>query len=143
MRLDQRLLRLPVVMAAPADRRAVVHVRPAMAPRAETDGGDPGIGAAEANRAHGGRFYDGADMACVFCTDVRRAGEVLAEDDRLWIVLHADWAVRGHTMVIWKKHVENVADLTVDEFVHFAVEYHRAERAILAATGADRAVILN
>jgi len=81
-------------------------------------------------------------MACVFCTDVRRAGEVLAEDDRLWIVLHADWAVRGHTMVIWKKHVENVADLTVDEFVHFAVEYHRAERAILAATGADRAVIL-
>jgi len=81
-------------------------------------------------------------VTCVFCTDVRNAGEVLAEDDRLWVVLHDDWAVRGHAMVVWKKHVENVADLTIDEYVHFAVEYHRAERALLAATGADRAIIL-
>ena len=81
-------------------------------------------------------------MTCVFCTDVRESGEVLAEDDRLWIVLHGDWAVRGHAMVVWKKHVENVAGLTIDEFAHFALEYHRAERALLAATGAERAIIL-
>jgi diadenosine tetraphosphate (Ap4A) HIT family hydrolase len=81
-------------------------------------------------------------MSCVFCTDVRGAGEVVAEDDRLWVVLHDDWAVRGHAMVVWKKHVENVADLTLDEYVHFASVHHRAERALLAATGAERGIIL-
>jgi diadenosine tetraphosphate (Ap4A) HIT family hydrolase len=45
-------------------------------------------------------------------------------------------------MVVWKKHVENVADLTLDEYVHFAAAHHRAERALLAATGAERAIIL-
>ncbi len=81
-------------------------------------------------------------MTCLFCTDVRAAGEVLAEDDRLWIVLHDDWAVRGHAMVVWKKHVENLSDLTAYDAVHFITAYHRAERALLAASGAERAVIL-
>lgn len=81
-------------------------------------------------------------MTCVFCTDVRNAGEVVAEDERLWIVLHHDWAVRGHAMVVWKTHVENIADLAIDESVHFALAHHRAERALLAATGAERAIIL-
>ena len=81
-------------------------------------------------------------MTCVFCQDVRNAGDVVAEDDRLWIVLHEDWAVRGHAMVVWKKHVENVADLTADESAHFAVAHHRAERALLAATGAERAILM-
>ena len=80
--------------------------------------------------------------SCLFCTDVRAAGELLAEDERVWIVLHGDWAVRGHAMVVWKKHVENIADLTADEYAHFAAMHHRAERALLAATGAERAVIL-
>jgi len=81
-------------------------------------------------------------MPCVFCNDPRAAGEVLFEDDRVLVVLHEDWAVRGHAMVVWKAHVENVADLAVDEYAHFASVHHRAERALLAATGADRAVLL-
>jgi diadenosine tetraphosphate (Ap4A) HIT family hydrolase len=81
-------------------------------------------------------------MSCVFCDDVREAGDVLAEDERVWIVLHDDWAARGHAMVVWKKHVENVADLTPEEAAHFAAAHHRAERALLAATGADRAILL-
>jgi len=81
-------------------------------------------------------------MSCVFCDDVRAAGEVVAEDERLWIVLHDDWAVRGHAMIVWKAHVENVADLTADEHAHFARAHHRAERALLAATRADRAILL-
>jgi diadenosine tetraphosphate (Ap4A) HIT family hydrolase len=81
-------------------------------------------------------------MSCVFCTDVRAAGDVLAEDERLWVVLHDDWAVRGHAMIVWKRHVENVADLSRDEYLHFAAAHHRIERALLDATGADRAVIL-
>jgi diadenosine tetraphosphate (Ap4A) HIT family hydrolase len=69
-------------------------------------------------------------------------GQVLFEDDRVLVILHVDWAVRGHAMVVWKAHVENVADLTADESAHFAAVHHRAERALLAATGADRAILL-
>ena len=57
-------------------------------------------------------------------------------------MLHDDWAVRGHTMIVWKKHVENIADLSADEHAHFAAAHHRAERALLAATGAERAILL-
>jgi diadenosine tetraphosphate (Ap4A) HIT family hydrolase len=81
-------------------------------------------------------------MSCAFCDNVRAAGDVLAEDARLWVVLHEDWAVRGHAMVVWKKHVENVADLSAGEYAHFAAAHHRAERALLAATGAERAILM-
>jgi diadenosine tetraphosphate (Ap4A) HIT family hydrolase len=81
-------------------------------------------------------------MSCVFCNEPRPAAEVLFEDDRVLVILHEDWAVRGHAMVVWKAHVENVADLTSGESAHFAAVHHRAERALLAATGADRAILL-
>jgi diadenosine tetraphosphate (Ap4A) HIT family hydrolase len=81
-------------------------------------------------------------MQCVFCDDPRSTGEVLFEDDRVLVILHDDWAVRGHAMVVWKGHVENVADLTTEDYAHFAALHHRAERALLAATGADRAILL-
>ena len=81
-------------------------------------------------------------MSCIFCNDPRAAGEVLFEDDRTLVILHNDWAVRGHAMVVWKAHVENVADLATDEHAHFASVHHRAERALLDATGADRAILL-
>lgn len=81
-------------------------------------------------------------MPCVFCDDPNQAGELLFEDDRVLIILHNDWAVRGHAMVVWKKHVENVSDLRGDEYAHFAAIHHRAEKALLVATGADRAILL-
>lgn len=80
-------------------------------------------------------------MPCVFCTDPRSSGDLLFEDPRVLIILHEDWSVRGHTMVVWKEHVENVADLTPEEYTHFAAIHHRAERALLAATGAERAIL--
>lgn len=81
-------------------------------------------------------------MTCVFCKEPRAAGELLFEDDRVLVILHNDWAVRGHAMVVWKEHVENAADLTVDEYGHFAAIHHRVERALLAATRAERAILL-
>lgn len=81
-------------------------------------------------------------MACVFCSDPRDAGEVVYEDFRVWVIVHEDWAVRGHAMVVWRKHVENAADLTLDDYVHFAAVHHRAERALLEVTKADRAILL-
>lgn len=81
-------------------------------------------------------------MTCVFCSEPRDAGELIFEDDRVLVLLHEDWAVRGHAMVIWREHVENVAGLTPDEYAHFAAVHHRVERALLAVTRADRAVLL-
>jgi diadenosine tetraphosphate (Ap4A) HIT family hydrolase len=81
-------------------------------------------------------------MTCLFCNDPRAAGEVLFEDARVLVILHDDWAVRGHAMVVWKEHVENVAGLAIDDYLHFAAIHHRAERALLAVTRADRAILL-
>src|SRR5712691_6986902 len=49
---DQGLLRQAIVVAAPADGNAFVRIRATMAPRAETDGGNAGVGAAEADGLH-------------------------------------------------------------------------------------------
>ena len=81
-------------------------------------------------------------MTCLFCNEPRTAGEVLFDDARVLVILHDDWAVRGHAMVVWKEHVENVADLSLDDYLHFAAVHHRAERALLAVTRADRAILL-
>jgi diadenosine tetraphosphate (Ap4A) HIT family hydrolase len=81
-------------------------------------------------------------MPCVFCDDPRDAGELIFEDDKLLAILHNDWAVRGHAMVVWRKHLENVADLAPDEYAHFAATHHRVEKALLDVTRADRAILL-
>ena len=81
-------------------------------------------------------------MPCVFCHEPRDAGQLIFEDEKLLVILHNDWAVRGHTMIVWKKHVENVSDLALGEYVHFAAVHHRVEKALLDVTRADRAILL-
>jgi diadenosine tetraphosphate (Ap4A) HIT family hydrolase len=81
-------------------------------------------------------------MECVFCSDVTQSGEVVFEDQRTWVVLHGDWSVRGHAMVIWKPHVENLSDLTPEDGAHFARVLRRAERVLLDVTKADRAILM-
>jgi diadenosine tetraphosphate (Ap4A) HIT family hydrolase len=81
-------------------------------------------------------------VTCLFCNEPHAAGDLLFEDARVLVILHDDWAVRGHAMVVWKEHVENVADLPIDDYLHFATIHHRVERALLAATNAERAILL-
>jgi diadenosine tetraphosphate (Ap4A) HIT family hydrolase len=81
-------------------------------------------------------------VACTFCSDPLSAGELIFEDDRVCVLLHPDWSPRGHAMVVAKKHVENASDLDEEEWLHLARVWHRAERVLLEATGAERAVIL-
>jgi diadenosine tetraphosphate (Ap4A) HIT family hydrolase len=83
--------------------------------------------------------------ACLLCDaalDPGRAGMVLFEDERLFAVLHEDWAVAGHAMLVWKGHRENVSELKGDEAAHFMLSLWRMERAILEATGAGRAILM-
>jgi diadenosine tetraphosphate (Ap4A) HIT family hydrolase len=81
-------------------------------------------------------------VVCTFCTDPLAAGELVFEDERVWVLLHPDWSPRGHAMVVAKRHVENASDLDEEEWLHLARVWHRAERVLLQATGAARAVIL-
>jgi diadenosine tetraphosphate (Ap4A) HIT family hydrolase len=79
-------------------------------------------------------------MTCALCDTP--PGDVVYEDERTWVVLHEDRSPRGHEMVIAKRHVENASDLDEEEWLHLARVWRRAERALLDATGAERAVIL-
>lgn len=81
-------------------------------------------------------------MSCVFCTDVSHSGEVVLESAHAWVVLHDDWAVRGHAMVVARRHCENLSDLTEHEWKHFSGVWRRAERALLAVTESDRAIVM-
>ena len=44
-------------------------------------------------------------------------------------------------MVVAKRHIENASDLDEAEWLHLARVWHHAERVLLDATGADRAII--
>lgn len=81
-------------------------------------------------------------MSCVFCDDVSRSGEVVFESAHAWVVLHEDWAVPGHAMIVSRRHVENTSDLTEHEWQHFSGVWRRAERALLTVTGSDRAIVM-
>ena len=81
-------------------------------------------------------------MDCVFCTDVTKSGDVIHESAHSWVVLHEDWAVRGHAMIVSRRHVQNASDLTEHEWEHFGKVWRRAERALLAATETERVIVL-
>jgi diadenosine tetraphosphate (Ap4A) HIT family hydrolase len=81
----------------------------------------------------------------LFCSnqsDLQTIGDVVFESERCAVILHEDWAVRGHAMLVWKRHVENFSELTAEEASHFASVHRAAEKALLAATGAERAILL-
>lgn len=80
-------------------------------------------------------------MPCPFC-DRTFAGDLVFEDDLSLVIVHDDWAVRGHLMVAAKKHVENASGLTSEEWSRLASLFRRVERVVLEATGADRAILL-
>jgi len=56
------------------------------------------------------------------------------------VAFHDDWAVRGHLMVIARQHVENLSGL--DDPAAFMDVYVRTERALLEATGCERAIVM-
>jgi diadenosine tetraphosphate (Ap4A) HIT family hydrolase len=79
--------------------------------------------------------------SCLFCGHLNSL-ELVYDDDRAAVALHEDWAVRGHAMVIWKRHVENISELSEEDVAHFWRVYQMTERALLETTNADRAIML-
>lgn len=81
-------------------------------------------------------------MACVFCDQPWTTGEILVETRSGTVILHDDWSVRGHTMIVAKRHVENLSELgdsEATEFIHLA---RTVEDLLLEQTGADRAILM-
>jgi diadenosine tetraphosphate (Ap4A) HIT family hydrolase len=84
-------------------------------------------------------------MTCLFCETLstrESAADILHEDDDVLVLLHEAWAIRGHTVVVAKRHVENASALPEDEWLRYARTFRHVERAVLGETGADRAVLM-
>jgi diadenosine tetraphosphate (Ap4A) HIT family hydrolase len=81
-------------------------------------------------------------MVCLLCDAPERAGTIVFDDGRVRVLLHDDWAVAGHAMVVACQHVENASDLAPEDAGHFWEIYARAERAVLETAGAERAMML-
>jgi histidine triad (HIT) family protein len=80
-------------------------------------------------------------MSCEFCDGTWR-GDLVFEDETGSVILYEDWSPRGHAMMVSKQHLQNASDFTAPEWERLASLYRRAERAILAATGRERAIML-
>ncbi|MGK2859401.1 MAG: HIT family protein [Thermoanaerobaculia bacterium] len=68
--------------------------------------------------------------------------DILFEDDDVLALLHEAWATLGHTVVVAKHHVENASELPEDDWLRVARAFRRIEAAVLAETGADRAILM-
>jgi len=81
---------------------------------------------------------------CIFCkiAQGKLKSDTIYEDNKTIVILDTDWAVNGHTLVIWKGHHTNAADLSKDEFLHFSKVFHKSERALLDILQKDKSVVL-
>src|SRR5688572_30233446 len=84
-------------------------------------------------------------QSCIFCEMSAKnvvKQDVIYEDDRLLIKLDTDWAVKGHTLVIWKKHLINASELTMDDYLYFSRMFYKTEKALLSILNVDKSIIL-
>lgn len=81
---------------------------------------------------------------CIFCEITTRGNpeDTIFEDEKILVMLDIDWAVKGHTLVIWKEHFENASELPIGDFKYFSETLHKTERALLDVLGVNKSVIL-
>jgi diadenosine tetraphosphate (Ap4A) HIT family hydrolase len=58
--------------------------------------------------------------------DGRKDG-VVFENETTLVMIDSDWVVLGHVLIFWKKHVENISDLTSDEYQNFSLIVYKTE----------------
>jgi diadenosine tetraphosphate (Ap4A) HIT family hydrolase len=81
-------------------------------------------------------------MSCELCDDLASTGDVVFEDEHTSVVLHNDWSVRGHVMIVARRHVENPSDLDEHEWLHFARIWQKAERVLKELTHEGRVIAM-
>lgn len=84
-------------------------------------------------------------MSCAICillgTEIGDR-EVLGENGTAVAWLHESMAHRGHAVVAARRHVQNLSDLTPEEAGGFLQLARIVERAVLAETRTERAVLM-
>lgn len=84
-------------------------------------------------------------MNCSMCTLLEGPitdREVVAGNAAAVAWLHESRAHRGHAVVVARRHVENLSDLDDDDASGFLALARSVERAALAETRSDRAILL-
>ncbi|KJH69125.1 HIT family protein [Chromobacterium violaceum] len=67
-------------------------------------------------------------MSCELCR--QPAGDLLYQNDKLWLVLVDEPGYPGFCRVVWKAHVKEMTDLSADERQHLMDWVWRAEAAV-------------
>lgn len=90
-----------------------------------------------------------AQGACYQCEDLRTGGEVLGDQPivldnaRTKVVLALDPRVPGHTIVVWKRHVQDVLELDADEVAELFQLCQRVGAALRGALlGVERVYLV-
>lgn len=80
-------------------------------------------------------------MSCPLC-ETLRGDQPLFRTDHAAVVIHDDWAVVPHLVVVSTVHVENSAELSRPAFDGFFALFRAAETALLRDLGADRVIVM-
>jgi diadenosine tetraphosphate (Ap4A) HIT family hydrolase len=84
-------------------------------------------------------------MNCSICTLLEGPitdRDVVAGNEAAVAWLHESRAHRGHSVVVARRHVENLSDLSDEEASGFLALARRVEHAALAETGSARAILM-
>ncbi|MCK5059560.1 MAG: HIT domain-containing protein [Candidatus Pacebacteria bacterium] len=84
-------------------------------------------------------------MNCVFCEIANKettSPRIFFEDEKVLAMLSAYQATKGHTLIVWKDHVNNVSDISEDDFIHFSRIFRKVELALLRTLNLDKSVVL-
>lgn len=81
---------------------------------------------------------------CVLCKIINKEipSDSIYEDEKILVTLDIDWAVKGHTLIIWKKHHLNLSDLSEKDYLYFSKILYKVERSILKITKKERSIVL-
>ncbi|HER5910831.1 TPA: HIT family protein [Streptococcus pyogenes] len=82
---------------------------------------------------------------CIFCSIIQ--GDIpsskVYEDEQVLAFLDISQTTKGHTLVIPKKHVRNLLEMTAETASHLFARIPKIARAIQSATGATAMNIIN
>jgi histidine triad (HIT) family protein len=82
---------------------------------------------------------------CFFCKVASheiKSSNIFFEDEKVIAMLDIDWAVKGHSLIVWKKHELNMSDLSEKDFLHFSNICRKVEARLLNFLNVDKSVIL-
>lgn len=67
-----------------------------------------------------------------------KEGSVFYEDEKLYAFLAFHPIVSGHSIVAWKTDVEDINDLSVDDYLHFMEIVYKIRKALLEVFNTDK-----